>query len=124
MNNRFNTDYTNERIYHKLVEEYFERNKIKYLSKPKIPVYSKESGKKIGCYEPDFLIANVIILELKALPFVSGREEKQLVEYVKISPYEIAYLVNFGTEKLYYERIIYTNDRKNLLSTPKEKSSV
>ena len=77
----------NERIYHKLVEEYFERNKIKYLSKPKIPVYSKESGKKIGCYEPDFLIVNVIILELKALPFVSGREEKQLVEYVKISPY-------------------------------------
>lgn len=63
--------YHNERIYHKLLEEKFDRHKINYLSKPRISIYSKETGKEIGYYEPDDLVGKVIILELKASPFIS-----------------------------------------------------
>lgn len=109
----------NERIYHNLVAERFDENKISYESKPKISVYSRKTGKEIGFYVPDFLVGDVIILELKAKPFNDKRDEKQLSEYIKVTPYELGYLINFGTDSLHYKRIIYTNDRKSFLSTPK-----
>lgn len=109
----------NERIYHKLLEEWLTREGTKYQTKPKVPIYSRESGKEIGYYQPDLTVEGLIMLELKALPLISAREEKQLLEYLKTTTYEVAYLINFGTSRLYYKRIIFTNDRKGFLSSPK-----
>lgn len=117
-------NHHNERIYHKLLEENFSRKNIEFVSKPKITVYSRKSGKEIGCYYPDFLVNNLIILELKATPLLLKKDEIQLSEYLKIGPYEVAYLINFGISKLYFKRIIYTNDRKNFLSFSKKEKSV
>ncbi|MFA6296517.1 MAG: GxxExxY protein [Patescibacteria group bacterium] len=111
----------NERIYHSLLIEQFTLQKINFLSKPKIPVLSKQTGKKIGLYEPDFLIEKLIILEIKAKPFNFKKDETQLQEYLNTTPYEIGYLVNFGFQnKLYFKRIICTNNLKNFLSLPKK----
>ena len=107
--------FHNERIYHNVLKEKFEKEQIKYLSKPRIKVYSKESGSKIGHYEPDFVVENKIMLELKAVPVNIKRYEIQLSEYIKTTEYEIGYLINFGIMPLYFRRIIYTNDKKNLL---------
>ncbi len=112
-------NFHNERIFHKLLEERFLEDKIKFVSKPKIKVYSKESGKPIGYYEPDFVIEEKIILELKAKPIILKSDEVQLSEYIKMSEYEIGYLINFGIKPLYFRRIIYTNDKKNLLLSTK-----
>jgi len=109
----------NERIYHNLLREQFELNEISYKSKPKIPVYSRETGKQIGFYVPDFLIEEAIILEIKAQPFNEKQGEVQLLEYLKTTPYELGYLINFGTPSLYRRRIIYTNDLKSFLSDRK-----
>lgn len=107
--------FHNERIYYNVLKEKFEKEKIKYFSKPKIKVYSKESGNKIGYYEPDFVIENKILFELKAIPLNIKRHEIQLSEYIKTTEYEIGYLINFGVMPLYFKRIIYTNNKKNLL---------
>lgn len=108
----------NERIYQNLIVERLEINHILFDSQPKIPVYSRQTGKKIGLYIPDLLIDNKIIIELKTKYFNSKSHEKQVFEYLKISPYEIAYLINFKTQpKLYYKRFIYTNDHKNFLTS-------
>jgi GxxExxY protein len=55
----------NERIYHKALEEKLSKNKINFLSKPKIAICSKETGKEIGYYEPDLVVDDKIIIELK-----------------------------------------------------------
>lgn len=110
--------YHNERIYHNLLTEHFDLNRISYKSNPQILVFSRETGRKIGVYVPDFLVENAIVLEIKAQPFNAKKFEVQLSEYVKTTPYEVAYLINFGTQSLYYKRIIYTNDHKSFLSTP------
>jgi hypothetical protein len=34
---------------------------------------------------------------------------------LKASKYEVAYLVNFGTAKLYMKRSIFTNDKKSFI---------
>ena len=114
-----NTEYGphhNERIYHALLVEKLTRDCLPFISKPKISVYSKDSGKEIGFYVPDFVIDNSVIVELKVSRLPLKQDEIQLLEYLKTTPYEVGYIVNFGTLRLYFKRIIYTNDRKNLLS--------
>jgi GxxExxY protein len=108
-------NFHNERIFHKVLEEKLEKEKINFQSKPKIRVFSKDTGKHIGYYEPDFIIEDIIIVELKAKPITLKSDEVQLSEYIKTTKYEIGYLVNFGIKPLYFRRIIYTNDKKNLL---------
>jgi len=112
----------NERIYHKVLEEKLVTSNINFLSKPRIAIYSKDSGKEVGYYEPDLLIDSKIVLELKALPIAMKKNEVQLLEYLKNSQYELGYLLNFGQKSLYFKRIIYTNDNKSFMSKIKTKA--
>ncbi len=102
----------NERIYHNILGENFDLKNIRYKSKPKVSVYSKETGKEVGFYVPDYLVEDKVLLELKAKPFTHKKDEVQLSEYIKTTLYEVGYLINFGLPSLYFKRIIYTNDRK------------
>lgn len=113
--------FHNERIYHKGLEEKLNRGKIEYKSKPKIAVYSRDSGKEIGYYEPDLLIENKLIVELKVYPKIIKKHEVQLLEYLKTSEYELGYLFNFGLRSLYFRRIIFTNDNKSFMTKIKPK---
>lgn len=101
-----------ESIYQKALAEELTKQGILYEEQKRIQVHSLDTGKLLGTYVPDFVIAEKIIIELKASNF-SGREDiLQQQAYLKASIYEIAYLVNFGTSKLFIKRSIYTNDRK------------
>lgn len=104
-----------EIIYHRLLEESFKKNNINFEREKRIEFYS-EGGKLIGVYQPDFIIEDKIILEVKASYFTSKVYEEQLYSYLRNSKYELGLLINFSTPKLYIRRMIYTNDRKPFLS--------
>jgi GxxExxY protein len=93
-----------EQIYQRALEEEFTKRKIRYNSQKQIPVFYQK--KQVGVYQPDFVIEDKIIIELKALPFVGMREKKQLWNYLKGSSYQLALLVNFGHEDVSIERVI------------------
>jgi len=101
-----------EAIYQKVLEEEFAKHDISFVSQKPITIYSLETGKRIGTYTPDFIIAERIIIEIKAQPQLFRNDEIQLVSYLKASKYEIGYIVNFGNRNLEFKRRIYTNDRK------------
>jgi len=103
-----------ERIYHRVLQEKLEKEKINYLSKPKVKIFSQETGKILGYYEPDFIIQDQLVLELKARTASINADEKQLMQYLKTTEYEIGYVINFGIKPLYFKRIIYSNNRKML----------
>ena len=107
-----------EEIYHKACQEQFEKENISYVSKPRIDIISLDTGKKLGAYVPDFLVANKIIVELKSLKMLPKAMSDQLEQYLKASAYEIGYLVNFGRPKAQIIRRIYTNDRKPHIREP------
>lgn len=105
-----------EKIYQEALTEEFEKQGLKFEEQKRINIYSFDTGKKLGTYVPDFLIADKVIVELKASNFTIKQDIEQQRSYLRISKYEIGYLVNFCTPKLEIKRSIYTNDRKPFLA--------
>jgi GxxExxY protein len=101
-----------EKIYQNALKEELDNASINYLTEPRLDIVSVSSGRKIGTYVPDFLIDDKIIIELKASPFTTKDMEMQLIEYLKTSRYELAFLVNFGEFSFKPRRYIHTSDRK------------
>ena len=59
-------------------------------------------------YKPDLICYEQIIVELKALDNIGGREKAQVINYLKATGLERGLLLNFGTTRLEYERLILT----------------
>ena len=59
-------------------------------------------------YKPDFICYDAVIVELKALDKLGGKEKAQVINYLKATRYERGLLLNFGTVRLEYERLILT----------------
>jgi|SRR3989344_2626083 len=79
-----------EAIYDRAFSEELEVAGLNFVAKPQIPLYSITTGKKIGTFIPDYLVERKILIELKALPaYKVGTSERQLLEYLKVSQYEI-----------------------------------
>jgi len=104
-----------ESIYQNALAEEFLAAGLKADGQKRINIYSFDTGKKLGTYVPDFVIEGKVILEIKASTFTMKPDIEQQRSYLRISKYEIGYLVNFCTEELYIKRSIYTNDRKSFL---------
>lgn len=101
-----------EQIYQRALAEEFTKQNISFEQQKRINIYSLDTGKSLGVYIPDFVIANKIILEIKASSFTTRQDIDQQRSYLKTSIYEIGYLVNFNTNKLDIRRSIFTNNRK------------
>jgi GxxExxY protein len=77
-----------------------------------IPVFFR--GVPVGTYKADFLVANEIIVELKAARTIDPVHVAQIVNYLRGSTLELGYLLNFGP-KPSYRRLILSNERKSAL---------
>lgn len=101
-----------EIIYHRVLVEKLVAKALNVEHEKKINIYSQDSGKIVGTYQPDIVVDDKIILELKSSTFTSKLDEKQLYYYLRNSSYQLGFLINFSTPRLFLKRIIYTNDRK------------
>ena len=101
-----------EIVYQNALAETFHTQKILYQQQVPIAIRSKLTRKILGRYRLDFVVESKIIVEIKAQKFTPPKIEQQLYSYLISTPYEIGYLVNFGSGEIYLKRIIYTNDRK------------
>ena len=59
-------------------------------------------------YRADFICYENIIVELKALPDITGTEKAQVINYLKASNFDRGLLLNFGTKSLQYTRLANT----------------
>ena len=59
-------------------------------------------------YIADLIYFDQIIVELKALDHLSGREESQLLNYLKATGMKVGVLINFGSHpKLEWKRLVF-----------------
>ena len=88
----------------------FSSRQISHECEVEFPTYYK-GAKFEARFRPDFVCNNSIIVEIKALPVFGKPEERQLVNYLKVSRLERGLLINFGGECLQFKRFVLTRDR-------------
>jgi GxxExxY protein len=77
-----------------------------------LPVWFRST--KIGDFRADLLVANAVIVELKAARTLEPVHEAQLLNYLRASDFEVGLLLNFGpTPKI--KRLVFGNDKKRNL---------
>jgi GxxExxY protein len=69
------------------------------------------AGQAVGEYFADLVVADRVIVEVKAARTSAPEHEAQLLNYLKATPYEVGLLLNFGP-KAEIKRMAYDNDRK------------
>ena len=98
-----------ESVYHKALVEEFKKREMKFTEEKKIPIsYNKV---RVGIYRPDFVIDDKIIVEIKAVSFLSKNFLEQIKHYLCGSSYRLGLLINFGCRRADIRRIIYDKAR-------------
>lgn len=93
-----------ENIYESALAKEFKERKINYERQRLIDVYYK--GEKIGEYRLDMVVEEKIVLELKAVSEVNEIFESQLLSYLKATEMKLGILINFGSKKVEFKRIV------------------
>jgi len=94
-----------ESVYQEALAVEFQSRGITYSRELRFPVHYK--GRQLSCqYRPDFICFGSVIVELKALGQLSGVEESQLINYLKVTGYHTGLLFNFGRKSLEQRRFI------------------
>ena len=78
-----------------------------------VPVTIHHRGKPVGMYRMDLLLEEKILVEVKSALKLAEADQRQLLNYLKATPYEIGFLMNFGPKAAFLRRLL-TNDRKHL----------
>lgn len=58
-------------------------------------------------YVADFLCYDSIIVELKALSYITNDHKAQVINYLKSTGLKVGVILNFGASSLEYKRIVY-----------------
>lgn len=93
-----------EKVYENALMVLFEENGIQAVQQLPIPV--KFHGRIVGDYFADILVENSIILELKAQDRIAEIHKAQALHYLKATEFRLALLINFGKQRLEYERLV------------------
>ena len=94
-----------EAVYQEALGIEFGLRKIPFQKEIELPVCYKEVVLSTS-YRADFICYDDIIIELKAITQMSGKEESQIINYLKATRLKIGLLLNFGSSKLEYKRFI------------------
>ena len=96
-----------ESVYQEALEKEFTKLDIPFIRHQKLSIiYNGQKLKKY--FVADFVCYEKIIVELKATTFLRQDDEKQLLNYLKATSFEIGLLINFGQSSLTWKRLINT----------------
>ena len=98
-----------ENVYQKAL--YFELRNRGFQIEPQKTIDVYYQTQIVGKYKADFVVNDLVILELKAVDSLVTEHELQLINYLKATDKEVGLLLNFGM-KPEIRRKAFDNDRK------------
>lgn len=93
-----------EKYYQRAVEEALKQEELNF--KKELQVDLKYNNKKIGKYFIDFLIEDLIVLELKTVEKLAPKDFSQVLAYLTANNIQLGILANFRADRLSYRRIL------------------
>lgn len=93
-----------EVIYQRALEIEMTDERIAFSREHEMPVYYKHQ--QIGTRRVDFLVEEVVSVELKALTHLEDVHLAQAINYLEAYDLEIGLLINFGAKSLEFKRLV------------------
>ena len=93
-----------EVFYQRALFKEFENLGLKSIRESRFPVFYKEEI--IGTYIPDFLINDLLVVELKVKPKIGYVHIRQVVNYLRSTNLKLAIIIYFTRDGVKYRRII------------------
>jgi GxxExxY protein len=91
-----------EKVYENALAHEIRKLGMKVEQQKKIKVYYDKI--EVGNYEPDLLVEELVIIELKTVKSLEDVHKAQCLNYLKATGYKICLLLNFGTPKVEVKR--------------------
>lgn len=105
--------FYDEPVYQKAMEIELRFLGIPYVARRRVEI--KHRGFQIGWGEPDFLVDDSIIVELKALSAIHPRHVSQVLKYLALTETPLGLIINFGNiERLETKRVPFSRNLKKL----------
>jgi GxxExxY protein len=95
-----------EVIYQRALEEEFILQNVAFTREQEMSIFYK--GKLVGTRRADFLVGQVICVELKSLIRMEDVHLAQAINYLEAYNMEVGLLINFGAKKLEFRRVVNT----------------
>lgn len=93
-----------EKFYEKVME--IELTQLGYHIECQVPITLNHKGITIpNCFRADMIVEDKIILEFKAIPYLSFDEFRQLITYLKLTDKRVGYLINFGAKDFTFGKL-------------------
>jgi len=77
-----------------------------------VPLEVVFRGRVVGSFKADFVVANRLVVELKAAKALDPSHEAQLLNYLRATTLEVGILLNFGHQPK-FRRLVFSNSRKS-----------
>jgi GxxExxY protein len=94
-----------EPVYQEALAIEFGKRKIPYTKEHRLEIFYKDA-KLDKKYYADFLCYSQIVVELKACSGLNDQHTAQALNYLSALKLDLALLVNFGTPRLQWKRVI------------------
>ncbi|RAK66953.1 GxxExxY protein [Hymenobacter edaphi] len=98
-----------EVVYQRSLAVEFEEAGLPFQREVVMPVFYKNI--EVGSRRVDFLVADVVLVELKALNELTAVHFAQTINYLEAYQLEIGLLLNFGEPSLRYKRFLKNQPR-------------
>ncbi len=105
-----------ESVYERSLEIALSSLGLKVCRQIQIPVWFR--GQPVGDFTADMLVADCVLLELKAARTLDSSHQAQLLNYLRATEIEVGLLLNFGL-KPEFKRLIFDNPRKAIRGNPR-----
>lgn len=93
-----------EVVYQRCLELEFSEAGLACQRELTLPLYYK--GTPVGTRRVDFLVADTVLVELKAVGALTDAHLAQTLNYLKAYQLQVALLINFGEARLTFRRLV------------------
>lgn len=92
-----------ESVYEKALTMALKQKGLKVETQVPLAVFFR--GQSVGEFFADLMVADKVIVEIKAVKALTPGHQAQLINYLKATHMKVGLIVNFGRPKLEYKRL-------------------